>query len=79
MSQLRFWKQFEDRRSQQMGGRMPVNFEGLRVFVSKKTEIGIFFERLGEIDEIAVGFRDQRCIRQPQADQLRHIEGGSAF
>src|SRR5579863_1906559 len=74
VAELGFGKELQDRRRQQMRRRMPVNFQGLGILVGKDAEGRIFFERAGQIDEIAVGFRSQRRIRQPWADRLRNIE-----
>src|SRR5271155_3026430 len=53
---------------------MPVNFQGLRIFILQKTKIGIFLERTGEINEIAISLRHQSSVRQPGADRLRNIK-----
>src|SRR5712671_1545853 len=62
-----------------MRGRMPVNFQRLWILVGKQAEIGIFLQRLGEIDQVAVTFRYQRGIRQPRADGLGNVKRGRAL
>ena len=85
VAELGLRKKLQHRGSQQMRRRMPVNFQRLRIFLRQQAEIGIRFQRLGEIDQrgagalarlIAVGryFGNQRRIRQPRADRLRNIE-----
>src|SRR5208283_41385 len=61
-----------------MCGRMPVNFQRLRILFHQNAQVGIFLERPGEVDEIAVGFRGQSRICQPRADGLRDIERSRA-
>ena len=58
---------------------MPVNFQRLGIFVGQQAKIGIFLQRPGQVDEIAVGFRRQRRIRQPRTDRLRNIERSRAL
>ena len=41
--------------------------------------VGVFFQRTGEVDEVAVGFGSQSGIGQPRADALRDIERGGAL
>src|SRR5229473_7405475 len=60
-----------------MRGRMPVNFQRLGIVVLQKSQVGVFLQWLREIDEIAVGLGHQRRIRQPRANRLRNIEGGT--
>jgi hypothetical protein len=57
---------------------MPVNFQRLGIFLGQEAKIGIFFERTGKVDQIAVGFGGQSRIRQPRADGFRNIERGRA-
>src|SRR5271166_4178982 len=72
-------KKFQHGRREQMRRRMPVDFERLGIFLVQKTEIGVFFERTGEVDEIAVSLGHQSRIRQPRADGLCNVESGRAF
>src|SRR5580704_18416006 len=53
---------------------MPVNLQRLRIFVSQKAKVGIFFQRTGEVNEVAIGFGCQSGICQPRADGLRNVE-----
>src|ERR1035441_739439 len=55
------------------------NLKRLRISVLQKAKIGILFQRAGEIDEIAVGFRRQSRIRQPRANRLRNLQCSRAF
>src|SRR4051794_23850696 len=62
-----------------MRRRMPINFEGLRIAISQKPKIGIFFQRLGNINEIAVGFGNERGVGQTLANRFSDIERGRPF
>src|SRR5258708_37454920 len=61
-----------------MRRRMPVNFQRLGIAILEQAQIGIFFEWLGQVDEIAIGFRDECGVGEPQADGLRDVERGGA-
>src|SRR5579864_9141874 len=74
VSELGLGEKFQHRRSQQMRGRMPVNLKRLRISLFEQPQVGIFFQRTSQVDEVAVGFRRQRRIRQPRANRLRNIE-----
>ena len=56
VTELGLGKKFEDRCGEQVRGRMPVNVEGLRIFLGQETQVRVFFERPGEVDEVAIGF-----------------------
>ena len=58
---------------------MPVNFQCFGIFFGQKAQVGIFFKRTGEVDEVAVGFGHQSRIRQPRADGLGNVERGRAL
>src|SRR5436309_4194019 len=62
-----------------MRRRVPVNLERLRIFVRKQAQVGVFFERPSQVDQIAIGLCRQRRIRQPRADRPRNVERGRAF
>ena len=47
---------------------MPVNFKRLGIAIGEQAEVGVFFQRPGDIDQIAVGFGHQRRIGQALAD-----------
>src|SRR6476660_1017494 len=68
MAELRLGKKFQHGSSQQMSGRMPVNFQGLGIAIGQYSEVGIFFQRAGEVNKIAVGFRSERSLGQPRSD-----------
>ena len=36
---------------------MPVDFQSLGIAIRQYAEVGVFFQRAGEVDKIAVGFR----------------------
>src|SRR6266849_5231933 len=55
---------------------MTVNLQRLRILVSQQAEIGIFFQRLSQIDEIAVGLRHERGVGQSRADRLGNVKRG---
>ena len=79
MSELGLGKKFEHRRGQQMRGRMPVNLERLGIFLVQQAQVGIFFQRTSQVDEIAVSLRHQRRIRQTRADGLGNVERSRAL
>src|SRR5271163_2718213 len=58
---------------------MPINVQRLGIFVLQETEVRIFFQRLGEIDQIAIRFRRQGCVRQPWTDRLSNIQRSRAL
>ena len=79
VAQLGLGKQFEHGRRQQMRGRMPVNFKRLGIAIGQQAKVGIFFQRLGDVDEIAVGFGDESGISQTLANGFSDIERGRPF
>ncbi len=79
MAELGLGEKFEHGGSQQMRGRMPVDFERLRVAVGQDAEVGIFFERTGEVDQIAIRFSGESGVGQTRADGLGDIERSGAF
>ena len=64
VAELGLGKKFEHRCGQQMRGGMPVDFQRLGIPLGQDAQVGVFFQRPGEVDEIAVGFRGQRRIGQ---------------
>src|SRR5271165_2132932 len=78
VAQLSFGKKLQHRRSEQVCGGMPVNFQRLWILFHQNAQLGVFLERPGEVDEIAVGFRGQSRICQPRADGLLDIERSRA-
>ncbi len=79
VAKLGLGEKFEHCRRQQVRRRMAEDFERLGIFLGQDAEVGVFLERTGEVDEIAVGLGDQRGIGQARADGLRDIERGRAF
>src|SRR4029077_11874725 len=79
VSQLGFWKQFEYRRRQQVGGRVPVDLQGLGILLGEDAKRGVLLDRLGQIDEVAIGLGDQGRVGQPGADRFGDVERGGAF
>ena len=77
--ELGFREKLQDRRRQKMSGGMPVNFQRLRVTIGQDAKIGVFLQRASEIDEVAVGFRDKRSVRQSLADGLGDIKRTAAL
>ena len=65
VAQLGLGKQFQHRRRQQMRRRMPVDLQRLRIFLGQNAKIGVFLQRLGQVDQIAVRLGDQGGIGQP--------------
>jgi len=41
----------------------------------KDTQVGVFFQRLGQVDQIAVSFGHQRSIRESRANGFGDVEG----
>src|SRR5882672_6203472 len=61
-----------------MGRRVPVDLQRFWILFREDAKIGVFFQRLGQVNEIAVGFGDQRGIRQPRTNGLSDIERSRA-
>src|SRR5579864_6695540 len=88
VAELGLRKKFEHRGREQVRGGMAEDLERFRVFIGQDAQRDIFFERSGEIDEIAIaGFssrreraclRRQRCRSQPRADGLGDIKRSRA-
>ena len=55
---------------------MPVNFERLGIAIGQQAKIGVFLQRPGDVDEIAVSFGHQRGVGQALANGFRDIERG---
>ena len=49
-----------------------------RVPFREDAQLSIFFQRAGEIDEVAVAARRQRRLCQSRADAFRHLQGSGA-
>src|SRR6266576_604206 len=79
VAQLGLRKEFKHRRCQQMRRRMSIDFERLGISIGEQAQISVFFERPSQVDQIAVGLRRKRSIRQPRTDRLRNVERGRAF
>ena len=79
MAQLGLGEQFEHRRRQQVRRRMAIHFQGLGIFLGENAQGGVFFQRPGQIDEIAVGLGGQGGIGQPLADGFGDIERSAAL
>ena len=79
VTKLGLGKKLEHRRRKQMRGGMPVDFERLGIAIGQDAKVGIFFQRPGEIDEIAVGLRRERSVGQPLADGLGNVERSAAL
>ena len=47
---------------------MPVNFKRLRIAFVQQAKIGVFLQRAGNVDKIAVGFGHKRGVGQPLAN-----------
>src|ERR1700737_2300603 len=62
-----------------MGGRMPVNFECLRIAIGQEAKLGVFLERTGKVDEIAISFGHQRGIGQTLANRFGDLERGRSL
>src|SRR5580698_7423086 len=70
-------EKLQNRRRQQMRGRMSIDFERLRVTVGQDAQIGIFLQRPGKVDEIAVGLGNKGRVGQPLAEGLGNIKSGA--
>ena len=79
MAKLGLGKKFQHSSSQQMSGRMPVDFQSLGIAVGEYAEARIFFQRAGQIDEIAVSFRRERRLGQARSDGLGDVQGSRAL
>ena len=71
--------EFEDRCGKKMRGRMPENLNRVRVLRGENRQRGILVERQAEIDQVAVGARDERLFRQPRRYLLRHFGRSRSF
>ena len=58
---------------------MPVNFERLGIAIGQQAKVGVFLQRPGNVDEVAVGLGDKRGIGQALADGFGDIECGRPF
>ena len=58
---------------------MPVNLQSLGIAVGQYAEVGVFFERAGQIDKIAVGFRSECSLGQARSDGLGDVQGSRAL
>jgi hypothetical protein len=58
---------------------MPIDFECLGVLLSEESEIGITLQRLREVNEISIGFRNERNIGQTWAEALGNLERSRAL
>ncbi len=47
---------------------MPVNFERLGIAIGQQAKLGVFLQRPGDVDEIAVRFGHERGVGQTLAD-----------
>ena len=79
VAELGLGKKLEHRRRQQMRRRMPINSQRLRIFVGEDAQLGVFLQRTGEIDQVAISFGRNRRIRQPRTDRLGDIERSRAL
>src|ERR1700728_2420932 len=79
MPQLGLRKKFQHGSSQQVRGRMPIDFQRLWIALFQKTQVRVFLKRTSEINEVAVSFSSQSRIRQPRADGLRNIKGSGGL
>src|ERR1035441_6293678 len=70
---LRFWKKLKHSSREQVRGGMPVNLKRLRILLGDDAQAGVFVERTGEVDEVAVTFSCQSGVRQTRADGLGNI------
>src|SRR6202041_4099503 len=62
-----------------MCGRMPVDFQRFGISILEQAKVGIFFQRLGKVDEVAVGFGDERGIGESRADRFRNFQRSRTF
>ena len=79
MTELGLRKKLQNRRRQQMGGRMPIDFERLGIALGQDAQVGVFFQRPGEIDEIAVSLCSERGVGEPLANRLGDVERSATF
>jgi hypothetical protein len=56
VAELGLGKKFENGGSEQVRGGMTVDFERLGVAIGQNAQVGVFFERTGEVDQVAVRF-----------------------
>ncbi len=77
--ELGFGEEFQYGRSQQVRGRVPVDLQRLRIALGKDAEVGILVERPGQVNEVAVGLGDDRCVGETRADGFRHVQWSGAF
>ena len=53
---------------------MPVNLERFGIAIRQQAKVGVFFERPGDVNQVAVSFGDQRGISQTLANRFGDIE-----
>src|SRR5882672_5323014 len=56
---------------------MPVNFERLGIAISQQPKVDVFFQRPGQVNEIAMRLSYKRGIGKTLADRFGDIERGS--
>ena len=75
MAEFGLGEKFEDGGGHQVRGGMPVDLERFRIFLGQDAQVGVVFERAGEVDQIAVRFGGERGVSQAGTDGLGNIEG----
>ncbi len=79
VAELGLGKKFEHSRGEQVRGRMPIDFERLRVAVGEDAQVGVFVERPGEVDQVAIGLGGESGVGQTRADGLGNVERSGAL
>ncbi len=74
-AQLGFREQLEHGGCQQVRGRVPVDFQGGRIFGGQNLHAGVLFNRALEIIKLAVDLGHDGCVGQARADRARNIGG----
>ena len=79
MAELGLREQFEHRCRQQVRRRMPVDLERLGILVGEDAQVGVFFERTSQVDQVAIGLGGKRSVGETRADGLGDIKGSSSL
>ncbi len=72
-------KQLGDGGRQQVRSGMAENFKRLRIALGQDAQVGVFFQRPGEVDEVAVSLGSERRVGEPLANRLGDVERSAAF
>ena len=71
--------EFENGGGEQMRGRVAEHLDRVRIFGGEDRQFGVVVQRPREVDQFAIGARDQRFFRQARRDLAGDLRGGGAL